>query len=160
MVKYELMTFYLYYCVVVVVFRFDEDMYSVEEGNTLSVCVAINSSSTLARNTSVMVNTMDESAVGESTRQGMYPSPVLYIEFLSFLSAPEDYTAVMVTLVFGPDNMVPQCVSINTTGDGEVGMAIGFLVLLVTNDASVTLDRPVSIVDITEADSKLGTSVS
>ncbi len=64
------MTFDLYYCVVVV-FRFDEDMYLVEEGNALNVCVAINSSSTLARNTSVIVNTMEESAVGESTAQGM-----------------------------------------------------------------------------------------
>ncbi len=65
------MTFDPYYCVVVV-FRFDEDMYFVEEGNALDVCVAINSSSTLARNTSVMVNTMDESAVGESTRQAQH----------------------------------------------------------------------------------------
>ncbi len=73
------MTFDLYYCVVVV-FRFDEDMYFVEEGNALDVCVAINPPSTLARNTSVMVNTMDESAVGESTGQGMYLQPVLYLE--------------------------------------------------------------------------------
>ena len=137
----------------------DEDMYLVKEKNTLSVCLAINHPSTLARNTSVMVNTMDESAVGESTRQAQ-PPLVLYLECLNFLAAPEDYTAVMVTLVFGPDNMAPQCVSINTTGDGEVGMAIGFLVVLETDDASVNLDSPMSIVNITEADSKLGSSVS
>ncbi len=50
----------------------DEYMYLVKEKNTLSVCLAINRPSTLARNTSVMVNTMDESAVGESTRQAQH----------------------------------------------------------------------------------------
>ncbi len=35
-------------------------------------------------------------------------------------------------------------------------MAIGFLVVLETDDVSVTMDSPMSIINITETDSKLG----
>ena len=128
--------------------EFDNDIYEVnEEALIVTLCLSV-TTSTLCRNVSILITTMDISATGSNICKIWY----WYFKFFYFLGGT-DYVQAQ-TPVFFNQNTTQNCEVINILDDTLVESTETFQVSLSTSDPIIFPLQSVSVTIIDNSDRK------